>query len=260
MVDTPTMYASPFDTTCKVQYGDHSYVMNYVSGDLSDPADQAELIALYTIDNANNMITGLAADRKFIGAHTLTLTGKNADKFDSYTSPNFVFTIVDPCLVTTLNPTDADNDAIAMLDMTSTVKASRAENQYFDEMKDSTSKTYGDGYDRCGPRSYTILDTDGKEVSVGRYFDAVKLFQVTATEEDQVGTYNMVLTGTLDWYVGTVAPANVPFTVTIDECVIGDWSMDELDDQVYYISKNSLNLKWSVYQTPCEYIETYNVV
>ena len=73
------------------------------------------------------MITGRAADRKFIGAHTLSLTGKNADMFDFWTSPGFVLTIVDPCLVTTINPEDADNDAIEMENMENTVKGA-AEN------------------------------------------------------------------------------------------------------------------------------------
>jgi len=176
MIDTPVLYDSPFDVNCKTQYGDHSYVLNYVSGVLSDPDEQADFIALYTIDNNNEKITGRAADRKYIGDHVLTITGRNADMFDYHTSDPFTLTIVDPCLVTIINEVDSDNDNIVMLDMENTVHNPRAESQYFEEMKDSASKTYGDGYDRCGPRTYAIHDYDGNEISVGRYFSANKLF------------------------------------------------------------------------------------
>jgi len=108
MVDTPTYYSAPFDVRCKDQYADHSYELVYVSGPLSTVSKQDELLAHYTIDNGLNLITGTVTDKEWVGVHTLRMRGRNAGRFDYYDSPTFTLEIVDPCLITDLNPAGAN--------------------------------------------------------------------------------------------------------------------------------------------------------
>jgi hypothetical protein len=51
--------------------------------------------------------------------------------------------------------------------MATTVKRVESEEHSFGKASDSVSETYGDGYDVCGPRVYTLaeLDSEGNEIA-----------------------------------------------------------------------------------------------
>ena len=69
--------------------------------------------------------------------------------------------IVNPCRNSTVNM----DGALQVLDMKVPLDDEYVTEEY-DGPTDSISSIYGNGYDKCGPRSYSLLESDGQTFSL----------------------------------------------------------------------------------------------
>ena len=81
--------------------------------------------------------------------------------FNSVYSDLVELVIVNPCRNSTVNM----DGALQVLDMDVLFGNEYVAEEY-DGPKDSISTIYGNGYDKCGPRSYSLLDSDGQTFSL----------------------------------------------------------------------------------------------
>ena len=148
--------------------GGFSYSLEYVSG----PLTKTGSLSAYKISpvSANNhQITGTVSSNQWIGVHQLALKGTNGmydpsggargnnGLFNSVLSEPLTLEITNPCLGTVLNPYSR-----FALPTVLTVPAGQAQEvRLVQGPRDSVSLMYGNGYDRCGKRSYVIYREDG---------------------------------------------------------------------------------------------------
>jgi len=101
-------------------------------------------------------------DFEWLGVHTFKIKGTNGNLAtannrklykSSYTA-DFTITILNPCETSIVQDEPLQNFEIG-------VKSGIPETWYYDNNKDSASVTYGDGYDKCGPRVHYITNDLG---------------------------------------------------------------------------------------------------
>ena len=148
--------------------GGSSYKLLYVSGPLGNNAS----LNSYSITEVSNgiwQVSGRMSKKVYTGSHKFILSGINGqfdsspqargDKglFNSVLSQPIEIKIVDPCPTAQLNPNRA-------LSIPSNLNVPPGEMQVTRNLigtKDSVSVAYGNGFDLCGEREYTVLQADG---------------------------------------------------------------------------------------------------
>ena len=107
--------------------------------------------------------------RTWLGTHSLVIRGTNGQQdssatargdgglFDSVDSSPILVTIIDPCINSVVN-----SDNAFSLPSTFKVASGQTKNQLrIDGPSNSISLVYGNGFDRCGPLKYVLVDSSG---------------------------------------------------------------------------------------------------
>ena len=126
-----------------------------------------------------------------------------------------MLTIVNPCIDSIVN----DDDQLALQDLVVPLGMDILE-QTIDGPTDSISSLYGNGYDRCGPRSYSLIDTDGENYSLNVFSREIThgngapdqiTFNLSSSKDGEILTSNFTLVIGLQLY-----PEAEPFSALVN--------------------------------------------
>jgi len=189
-----------------------------------------------------NSFSVQATDISLVGVYTglqVKVTLLNyPDVVPIYSAP-FDVTIADPCLTVTLTPS-------VIADITTTVLADPDATSTFAPFTDSVS-TSNAGVDMCGPIEYSVTSVSpkrfGTATSTEISFDpTTRTITASPTLEDHVDDYTVVVEAKLTDYPGVVITETM--TVIVDPCVLMDFIVSEIQNQVYLLGSPALILTY----------------
>jgi hypothetical protein len=105
----------------------------------------------------NPYFEGTMQDPSWEGVHTVKIIAQQGTtkKYRVLESANFNIQYKNPCRTATVDTRTIDN-------MFTTVDDKKVQVQSYTEFTDDISRTYGNGYDKCGPRVHYLTDMNNE--------------------------------------------------------------------------------------------------
>ena len=251
------------DLTFGEQCGGYKHTLEYISGPMSKKASAfLNMYKISLLSNGDFVMKGMAKSPELVGVHTIRIKGTNGARYEyKSVSTDFLVVILDPCYSSVLN----SDEQFQVRDLI-IPKGETYRQQVFSGPTDSVSLKYGNGYDMCGPRSYTILTPLGGVNTLQQLYlnvfasaktaDSLKM-TMTTLEQGKEYTLEMTLRIGLADYPEAKS-FDAPFKITHRMCWPDRFRVPRIERQFMEVGDFPYDLFVAFDQSPCEYSIRYN--